>query len=54
MEIFRKIILGLSCAAFAVCCLFLNLMGGIGLMSNNYTDIGRALIISGFGLPREH
>ena len=46
MEIFRKIILGLSCAAFAVCCLFLNLMGGIGLMSNNYTDIGRALIIS--------
>lgn len=25
---------------------FLNLMGGIGLMSNNYTDIGRALIIS--------
>lgn len=46
MEIFRKITLGLSCAAFAVCCLFLNLMGGIGLMSNNYTDIGRALIIS--------
>ena len=50
MEIFRKIILGLSCAAFAVCCLFLNLMGGIGLMSNNYTDIGRALIISGLSL----
>ena len=46
MEIFRKVSLVLSCAAFAVCCLFLNLMGGIGLITNNYTEIGRALIIS--------
>ena len=46
MENLRKISLVLACAAFAICCLFLNLMGGIGLISNNYTEIGRALIIS--------
>lgn len=46
MEIVRKVSLILSCAAFTVCCLFLNLMGGIGLIANNYIEIGRSLIIS--------
>lgn len=46
MEIFRKIMLVLSTAAFAVCCLFLNLMGGIALNMNNYEKCGTSLIIS--------
>lgn len=46
MELLRKASLGLSCAAFAICCLFLNLLGGIALYSNNYQSIGISLIIS--------
>ncbi len=47
MEALRKISLAVCCAAFAVTCLFLNLFGGIGLMSQqNYAQIGRCLIIS--------
>lgn len=46
MEILRKASLVLSCAAFAVCCLFLNLLGGIALYSNNYQNAGMSLIIS--------
>lgn len=46
MEIFRKTALGLGIAAFAVCGLFLDLMGGIGLIMNNYSSCGYSLIIS--------
>mgnify|MGYP003294916952 CR=1 FL=1 len=46
MDIFRKIMLGISCISFAVCCLFLNLMGGIGMILNDYTQCGTCLIIS--------
>lgn len=46
MELLRKASLGLGCAAFAVCCLFLNLLGGIALYTNNYQSIGISLIIS--------
>lgn len=46
MDIFRKIMLAVGCGSFAVCCLFLNLMGGIALISNNYEKCGTSLIIS--------
>lgn len=46
MEILRKVSLVLGCAAFAVYCLFLNLLGGIALYSNNYRNAGMSLIIS--------
>lgn len=46
MELLRKAALVLSCGAFAVCCLFLNLLGGIAFISNNYQNIGISLIIS--------
>lgn len=46
MEILRKASLVLSCAAFSVCCLFLNLLGGIALYTNNYQNAGMSLIIS--------
>lgn len=46
MEILRKASLVLGCAAFAICCLFLNLLGGIALYSNNYQNAGSSLIIS--------
>lgn len=46
MEILRKASLVLGCAAFAVCCLFLNLLGGIALYTNNYQNAGMSLIIS--------
>lgn len=46
MDIFRKIMLGLSCVSFAVCCLFLNLLGGIGMILNDYTQCGICLIVS--------
>lgn len=46
MEILRKVSLALSCAAAAVCCLFLNLMGGFALYINNYQTVGICLIVS--------
>lgn len=46
MDILRKASLGLGSAAFAVCCLFLDLMGGIAIYSNNYKSAGLCLIIS--------
>ena len=46
MEILRKVSLVLSCAAFAVCCLFLNLLGGAALYYNNYENAGISLMIS--------
>ncbi|MDY3790896.1 MAG: hypothetical protein SOZ56_00300 [Oscillospiraceae bacterium] len=46
METLRKASLVLGCAAFAVCCLFLNLLGGIALYTNNYQNAGMSLIIS--------
>ena len=49
MDIFRKIMLVLSCISFAVCGLFLNLLGGIGILLNadeSYAVCGNALILS--------
>lgn len=46
MEIFRKISLGLCCAAFAVCGLFMNLVGGLGMYVNNYKKAGLCLMLS--------
>lgn len=46
MEILRKVMLVLSAAAFAVCELFLNLMGGIAFIMNNYENCGISLIIA--------
>ena len=46
MEIFRKISLVCGCLAVAVCCLFLNVIGGMGLMSNGYESGGICLIVS--------
>ena len=46
MEILRKASLGLGCAAFAICCLFLDLFGGIAIYTNNYQSAGLRLILS--------
>ena len=46
MEILRKVSLVLGCIAFAICCLFLNLLGGIAIYSNNYQNAGVSLMIS--------
>lgn len=46
MEILRKVSLVLGCTAFAICCLFLNLLGGIALYSNDYQNAGMSLMIS--------
>lgn len=46
MELLRKVCLVLGCAAFAVCCLYLNLLGGIAIYANNYQNAGISLIIS--------
>ena len=46
MDILRKASLGLGCAAFAVCCLFLDLLGGIAIYTNNYESAGSCLILS--------
>lgn len=46
MEKLRKPCLVLAAAAFAVCGLFLNLMGGIALIINNYIQCGVCLLVS--------
>ncbi len=46
MDLLRKVMLTLSVISFAVCCLFLNLMGGIALCMNNYDACGKSLILS--------
>lgn len=43
MDLLRKISLFLSAAAFAVCELFLNLLGGIGMRMNGYEKCGNML-----------
>lgn len=46
MDTLRSAALVLSCIAFAICCLFLNLLGGIALYMNSYKTIGICLLIS--------
>lgn len=46
MDILRKVMLVLGTAAFAVCELFLNLFGGIGLIMNKYENCGICLLIA--------
>lgn len=49
MDKLRKIMLVFSVPAFAVCCLYLNLLGGIGILLNadkNYSACGVSLLIS--------
>ncbi len=46
MNLFRKVMLVLSCILTAVCCLFLNLMGGIAFIINNYDKCGISLLVS--------
>ncbi|MGN0666601.1 MAG: hypothetical protein ACI4KF_08765 [Huintestinicola sp.] len=46
MDRFRKIMLGISIAAWLVCCLFLNGLGAAGFIMSDYDKCGIALIIS--------
>lgn len=46
MDIFRKAMLAVGTVSFAICGLFLNLMGGIAMCMNDFSECGKCLIIS--------
>lgn len=48
MDTLRRIMLFVASAAFAICCLFMNILGGIAIISNggSYSNVGINLIVS--------